>query len=106
MESAGLHPLRDLFDAAARQRTVKLTCRRCRHSTSFHAAALWWLFERKGWPDSFADVRQRCMCRNCWQRFGRKVRRPHFELTQEEPRDTSLPLPSDLDWKRELRRRR
>ena len=106
METGGPNPLRDLFDAAARQRTVKLTCRRCRHATSFAAAALWWLFERNGWRDGFADVRKRCICVYCLHRLGEKIRNPEFELTQEAPLDRRYPMPSELDWKRELRRRR
>lgn len=100
------YPLRDLFDAAVRHRTVKLTCRRCRHSNSFAAAALWWLFHQKGWKDRFVDVRRRCICLHCLHRFGEKVREPHLELVEEEPTDQTLPMPSELDWKRELRRRR
>jgi len=34
------------------------------------------------------------------------VRNPEFELVDEAPTDTGLPAPSELDWKRELRRRR
>ena len=100
------YPLRDLFDAAVRQRTISLACTRCGHTNSFHAAALWWLFQRNGWKDRFADVRRRCVCLDCWRRHGLKVRNPRFELVQDPPRDTILPMPSELDWKRELRRRR
>ena len=41
-DGRGVHPLRDLFDAAVRHKTVRLTCVRCRHANSFSAAALWW----------------------------------------------------------------
>jgi hypothetical protein len=101
-----LHPLSDLFDAAVRHKTVKLTCGRCRHANSFSAAALWWLFQRRGWKDEFAAVRRRCVCLHCWRRHGFKIRSPRFELVDEPPLDVSLPLPGELDWKRELRRRR
>ena len=46
-DGAGVHPLRDLFDAAVRHKSVKLTCTRCGHAKIFSALALWWLFERK-----------------------------------------------------------
>lgn len=100
------YPLRDLFDAAVRGRAVKLTCRACGHKAVFSSHALWWLFERKGWRDTFADVRRRCVCLACLHRRRRKVRNPGFELVHDEPTDLSLPMPSELDWKRELRRRR
>jgi hypothetical protein len=100
------YPLRDLFDAAVRHRTVKLTCTRCRHSNSFHAAALWWLFQRNGWKDRFEDMRKRSVCLHCWRRHGVKIRNPRFELTEEPPLDVTLAMPSELEWKRELRRRR
>ena len=100
------YPLRDLFDAAVRGRSVRLTCRQCRHRAILSSHALWWLFHRKGWRDRFEDVRKRCVCLLCLHRRGEKVRNPEFELVHDEPTDTSLPMPSEMDWKRELRRRR
>ena len=99
-------PLRDLFDAAVRGRSIRLTCPRCGHSAVLSSHALWWLFHRKGWIDTFAAVRKRCLCLLCLHRRGRKVRDPELELVDEAPTDTILPMPSELDWKRELRRRR
>src|SRR5687767_11075448 len=98
-------PLRDLFDAAVRHRTVRLTCRRCGHAVSFASPALWWLFERKGWQDRFGQVEKRFHCPPCRDRHGEVVR-PALDLVADPPTDTGLPLPSELDWKRELRRRR
>jgi hypothetical protein len=100
------YPLRDLFDAAVRGRSVRLTCPKCGHKAVLSSHALWWLFRRKGWVDSFAAVRRRCLCILCLHRRGEKVRNPELELVEEPPMDTGLPLPSELDWKRELRRRR
>ena len=99
-------PLRDLFDAAARGRSVRLTCPECGHSAVLSSHALWWLFHRKGWIDTFGAVRKRCLCLLCLHRRGRKVRDPELRLVDEAPTDTSFPMPSELDWKRELRRRR
>jgi hypothetical protein len=99
------YPLRDLFDAAIRYSAVRLTCPRCRHAQVFRAAALWWLFQRKGWQDRFPEVRRRYFCRMCWQRHGDKIH-ADIALVNEQPTDDSLPLPSELDWKRERRRRR
>lgn len=99
-------PLRDLFDAAVRGRSVRLTCPRCAHSAVLSSHALWWLFRRRGWVDSFGAVRRRCLCLLCLHQRGEKVRDPELELVDETPTDTRLPMPSELDWKRELRRRR
>lgn len=101
-----VYPLRDLWDAAVRGRAVRLTCRACGHGAVFSAAALWWLFQRKGWADRFRDVQRRSLCIMCLHRRSEKVRNPELELVEEPPTDTSLPLPSEMEWKRELRRRR
>ena len=93
-------PLRDLFDAAVRHRRIRLTCPRCRHSGVFDAAALWWLFERRGWRDRFEQVRRRCVCSACWRDRGEKVR-PGLELVDGVAVDRVLPLPAETDWKRE-----
>lgn len=100
------YPLRDLFDAAVRVRTVRLTCARCGHGAAFSSHALWWHFHRKGWVDTLREVRRRCLCVMCLHRHGAKVRDPELELVDDAPTDNSLPMPSELDWKREVRRRR
>ena len=100
------YPLRDLFDAAVRHKTVRLTCIHCRHVTLFASAALWWLFQRKGWQDRFRDVQKRMVCLICLHERGIKVRYPELELVDEPPTETRFPLPSEIEWKRELRRRR
>ena len=98
-------PLRDLFDAAVRHRSVRLTCRRCGHAVSFAGAALWWLFERNGWRDRFREVERRFHCRRCRAAGGGTVR-PSLDLIAEPPTEVSLPMPTEVAWKRELRRRR
>lgn len=97
---------RDLFEAAARRRTVRLTCRRCRHESSFYAAALWWHFRRRAWASELAEVQRRMVCRWCLKREGLRIRGPRLRLTSDTPLDTSLPMPSERDWKDEARRRR
>ena len=42
----------------------------------------------------------------CWCRRQRKISNPALELVMEAPTDTSLPMPTELEWKREMRRRR
>lgn len=100
------YPLRDLFDAAVRQRSVRLSCRRCAHVRIFSSHALWWLFHRRGWADRFRDVQRRAVCTICLVHTGEKVRDPELELVEEPATGAPLPMPSELDWKRELRRRR
>ena len=94
------NPVRDLFDATAHHLALKLTCRGCRRSRIFPAAAVWWLFKRKGWTDWLRDVPKHFRCRVCERRV------PQLDLVSEPANDNSLPLPSETDWKRELRRRR
>ena len=100
------YPLRDLYDAAVRHKAVRLTCGACRRAAVFDGHALWWLFHRKGWLDGFEDVRKRCICVMCLHRRGAKVKAARLDLVDDEPTDTSLPMPSEIDWKREQRRRR
>jgi hypothetical protein len=100
------YPLRDLFDAAARQRNVRLACTHCGHAAIFDSHALWWLFARKGWADRFADVRRRCVCSICWWERRERARLPDLELVDDPPTESRLPLPSEIDWQRERRRRR
>lgn len=100
------YPLRDLFDAAVRHRAVRLTCPRCGHQAIYSSPALWWLFERRGWRDRFHEVERRFYCRPCRARDGSAVQRPRLDLVDGPPTETALPLPSAIDWKRELRRRR
>lgn len=97
-------PLRDLFDAAVRHSAVRLACPRCGHERVFRSAALWWLFKRKGWPDRFSEVRARFHCRAC-AGDGARVR-ADLALVDEPPTDDTLPMPLEIEWKRERRRRR
>ncbi|WP_129794044.1 hypothetical protein [Sphingosinicella sp. CPCC 101087] len=105
-ELPSAYPLRDMFDAAVRQRRVKLTCPTCGHVAVFESAALWWYFRRRGWRDRFDEVRRKCICLPCWRDRGQTVRGPQLELVHDEPTETGLPMPPDIEWKRELRRRR
>ena len=100
------YPLRNLWDAAVRGYAIRLTCRRCRHVRTFHAVALWWLFERKGWANSFNEVRRRTICAACRDTRRQTIRHPKFELVHEEIDGDPLPLPSQQDWKRALARHR
>jgi hypothetical protein len=100
------YPLRDLFDAAARGRNIRLTCAGCGHSATLSGMAIWWLFQRRGWLDDFQSVRRRSVCTACWRLHRRKVHNPKLALVESPTTDTHLPLPSAIEWKKEVRRRR
>lgn len=92
--------LSDLFDATAQHYNLRFTCRGCHRSSVFVAAAVWLLFERKGWPDYLRDVPKQFRCRVCDRR------NPIIELVNDKATENSLPLPSEETWKRAQRRRR
>ena len=66
----------------------------------FDPHALWYLFEKKGWPDWLRDVRRRCRCTGCG------AREPALDLVHEEPTGERLKMPSEQEWKRMRARRR
>jgi hypothetical protein len=99
-------PLRDLFDAAVRQYGIKLTCLRCKHVRVFHAHALWYLFERRGWDDRFSEVTRRAICLPCRDKHGATIRFPKLELVREDPTGEPLQLPPREVWRRALSRNR
>lgn len=94
------NPVRELFDAGAQHYSIKLACRGCRRERILHAAAVWWHFKRKGLSPMLRDVPGKFRCSNCGRRG------PRMDLVQDEHNDNSLPLPSEAEWKREVRRRR
>ena len=95
-----VNPIRELFDAAAHGYAIKLACAGCRRERIFHAAAIWWHFRRKGFSERLRDIPRRFRCRSCDRRD------PVMDLVRDAPTDTSLRLPPDQEWKRELSRRR
>lgn len=88
----------NLFEAAAWQHTVQVTCRRCQHVTTFDPHALWWLFERKGWNNQFRHAGRRFRCLRC------ATSDAAISLTKGEPTANRLPMPAPRDWKRALSR--
>src|SRR5665213_3657160 len=97
---ASANPLRELFDAAAQGYNLKLTCWACRRDAVLDAHAAWHLFRRKGWRDLLRDVPARFRCERC----GHKP--PRLDFVYEDATMTNLPMPTEVEWKRELRRRR
>lgn len=90
--------MRGFFDAGRQHKNIKLTCWACGHHSTLHAAALWWLCERKGWPDTFKTVLQGAHCVVCIKR-NQRITNPHIELTDDDP-TVELPMPSEQQWKR------
>jgi ribosomal protein L37E len=105
-EVSSVNPFRDLYDAAVRYASIKFTCRRCGHATIVSTHALWYLYAKKGWADRFKQVQRRSICMVCWFERGEKVRNPDMEFGHWEPTDTRFPMPSEFEWKAEMRRRR
>ena len=100
------YPLRDLFDAAVRGHTIRLTCWKCGHARVLHAHALWWKFHRRGWPAGFRDLKSRCVCLACLRNRREIIRNPRLQLVHEPITGEPLPLPPAHEWKREVGRRR
>lgn len=96
------NPVWSLFDAAAQHYNIRLDCPRCHHVVVYNAAALWLECQRQGRSDSLSNVRRRYYCHACGK--NRRVR-PILKLCQTEETRV-LPLPSDLEWKQAIRRRR
>lgn len=91
---------RDIFEAAARQWAVRVTCRSCQHSLIFDPHELWWHFEQKGWDQNFQRCGERFRCSVC------RRRSPNFELTRNPPVKNRLAMPSTHEWKRAINRYR
>lgn len=99
-----VNPIWNLFDAATHRENVRLSCPRCPHSEVYHAAALWKLFEHKGWPDDLRTVASRFYCPICKRERGKWVK-PTVAIVDED-HTMSLPLPDKAEWKRAISRRR
>ena len=98
-----VNPIRDLFDAAVRHNTIKVSCR-CGNVGIFDPHALWWLFERRGWNDRLGDVQRRMRCLQCYA--AKRKRTPAAIELSNENHTRQLPMPDVSEWKRQLRRRR
>ncbi|EQB09665.1 hypothetical protein L284_18760 [Novosphingobium lindaniclasticum LE124] len=91
-----------LFEAAAWQYSIKVTCA-CGRSAVFDPHALWHRFQRSRWDETFAKARDRFYCRECWRTKCRKLRPVKFETCREEP-TVRLPMPDEREWKRAINR--
>ena len=99
-----VNPVWNLFDAATKGHAIRFDCPACRHVGIFHPAALWLMFNNKGWDDDLRHIKGHFYCGLCHKRRAKRVR-PNLVLSPDKP-DQHLPLPSDSDWKRAISRRR
>jgi hypothetical protein len=98
----GLPVATNIFEAAAWQKAVRVTCR-CGHAVTFDPHGLWWLFERKGWDVRFAEARRRFRCGRCFYERRHKVRPTAIEAVSASP-EVVLPMPPAHEWRRALSR--
>lgn len=91
---------RDIFEAAARQRVIKVVCSPCGHEFRFDPHELWWHFERKGWDQWLNRIAWRFRCTSCGARKAR------IELTSGASTRSAMPLPGAYEWKRAINRYR
>ena len=97
----GVTIARDVFTAAAFQRTVKVACR-CGHVAIFDPHGLWNACQRRQLDMRFHELRKRLYCRECQARGI--VSRPLVVEQSNELPTIELPLPDERTWKQELRR--
>jgi len=100
-----VNPIVDLFDAAARHRTIRLDCPRCQRVVIYDGHAVWWLFERKGWSSRLRLAARHFYGATCRRRRAETIR-PRVSLSEQDPTSQSLAMPDEREWKRALHRRR
>ncbi len=98
----GLRVATNAFEAAAWHKTVKVACA-CQHVARFDAHGLWWLFYKRGWDDSFRNMRPRFYCTRCLIQTRQKVRPKVIEAVQDKATMT-LAMPDPNEWKRAISR--
>jgi hypothetical protein len=86
-----------VLEAAAWHLAIVADCKRCRARGVFHAAGLWWLFQRRCWHKIFYAVAGRLKCRACGDRA-----RP--TASRDAVPTVHLELPGELEWKRAVSR--
>ena len=97
--------LRTLMHCALSRTTLRLSCRRCRHSVLYDAVPVWWHFHRKGIDDRIPEVLERFYCTRCWQ-DRQTVSRPKLQITRSMPDTCPLPYPDQQTWKNFMSRYR
>jgi len=84
---------------------LRVTCDTCNHTVVFSGNALWYLCDRKGWPDALSDMARRLYCLPC-RKAGRPRRRPRYDVTDDPVTTRALREPTETVWKRLVRRHR
>lgn len=87
-----------IFEAAAWQYAIRVTCAACGHSSVLDPHALWWRFYRKGWDERLDRAGARLRCRSCGA-SGATLMPTRDAVTVDE-----LPLPPVNEWKRAINR--
>lgn len=98
----GLREPTRIFEAAAWHYALRVRCE-CGNNAVFDPHALWWRFQRARWDDRFTKAIDRFYCRQCWERFCRKVR-PGVLETCRDATTVLMPMPDEREWKRVLSR--
>ena len=95
----------NLMEAAAWHTSIEVVCR-CGQRASFDPHGLWWWFKQRGWDDDLSRIARRFWCFKCAERLGRRVRPTRINLVRGCEADIELPMPSDREWKRVVKRMR
>lgn len=93
-------PIVSITYAALDRQNLKLTCRGCRYQRVLHCAALWLLFERRGWDDRLSALPPRFWCSRCRLQFMVKVKNPICAFVNEDETGDPLPKSDAREWKR------
>jgi hypothetical protein len=104
----GLKVPTQIWEAAAMHRLIKIECAilRCGNVGLFDPHAMWWHFYRRSWSDTFTVAQHRFYCQRCSGVAGFRVKRGTMTCTGTGEPNRSLPMPSELEWKRFLSRHR
>lgn len=94
-----------IFEVAAFQKNLKITCRLCRRHQIVEAVALWWMFYRRGWDGNLNMAVERFYCLPCTEYYRTRLKRAMMTPTSDKP-TVSLPVPPEREWKRAVSRYR
>ena len=98
------HKIDTLSLCAVYQTALRFECRVCNHWCVVPAIPIWWLFERRGWPDGLHHACKRFYCSHCLSRKGKKIHDPHVRVTGEKPSGDPFAWPDERTWLRMARR--
>lgn len=97
-DAQGARVVTNVFEAAAFEYNIKATCLRCGHTNVLNRYAVWWRFERSDWDMRLRPASDRFRCLRCRTKGAR------LEPVRMMPTTHLLPVPTEADWKRAVRR--